>query len=337
MELKTASQVSKTLGISAQMLRYYERCGLMESLRKDDYAYRVYDFDNIKRLQQIVILRKLQIPIKQIAVILNSMDASAALEVFKENISAHENEITALETIKAALEILVDKIEQLADLRLNMNVLTDESMMELAQSLSLTQKNIKENVIMNELDRVSEAIKEKHARKLLIRYVNMRPMRVLSTYIKGTNRTDNFHKSEYTEKEWVKAYDQLLEKHKQATDEEFTEYYGEYFEGHSEAGHILTKRIPENCVNDSPYEDYFLGGFFIVETSTDNFAGYDPVALYEAMKEWLNQCDYLEIDDSTAGGDRDPVYGCVTNNIDGGMPGVGAMWDLFIPVKRKHL
>jgi len=66
MELQTVIQVSKTFGISAQMLRYYERNGLIQSSRKDDYAYRVYDEDAIKRLQQIVILRKLQIPVKQI-------------------------------------------------------------------------------------------------------------------------------------------------------------------------------------------------------------------------------------------------------------------------------
>jgi len=238
MELKTVNQVSRALGISAQMLRYYERCGLVESLRKEGYAYRVYDYDNIKRLQQIVILRKLQIPIKQIAIIMNSIDVSAALEIFKENIVAHENEITALETIKAALEILVGKIEQLADLRLNMNVLTDETMMELAQSLSLTQKNIKESVIMDELDRVSEAIKEKQVRELLIRYVNMRPMRVLSTYLKGTNRTENFHNGEGAEEEWKKTHARILEEHEKATGEKFTEYYGDYYEGHSDAGHI---------------------------------------------------------------------------------------------------
>ena len=76
MELQTVSHVSKTLGISAQMLRYYERSGLVKSLRKEDYAYRVYDNENIRRLQQIVILRKLQISMKEIKNILETQQGT---------------------------------------------------------------------------------------------------------------------------------------------------------------------------------------------------------------------------------------------------------------------
>ncbi|OGO91310.1 MAG: hypothetical protein A2Y17_05020 [Clostridiales bacterium GWF2_38_85] len=43
MELQTINQVSKEYGVSARMLRYYEKIGLIQSLRKEDYAYRVYD------------------------------------------------------------------------------------------------------------------------------------------------------------------------------------------------------------------------------------------------------------------------------------------------------
>jgi len=160
MDLQTVSQVSKTLGISAQMLRYYERSGLVKSLRKEDYAYRVYDDENVKRLQQIIILRKLQIPVKQIAIIFDTPNAATALKIFNENITAVQTEITALETIKSALEIFVTKIEELAAVRLNMNLLTDESVMKLAQSLSLIQKNVKENVSMDELSKASEKLEK---------------------------------------------------------------------------------------------------------------------------------------------------------------------------------
>jgi len=167
MELQTVSQVSKTFGISAQMLRYYERSGLITSLRKDDYAYRVYDYENIERIQQIIILRKLQIPVKQICVILNNPDAATAIDIFKSNISELQNEIAALETIKSALEIFVSKIEEIAAVRLNLNLLTDDSVVKLAKSLSLIQKNVKENKTMDELNRASETLdkaKEKFVR-----------------------------------------------------------------------------------------------------------------------------------------------------------------------------
>ena len=158
MELQTVSQVSKTFGISAQMLRYYERSGLLKSLRKDGYAYRVYDDENIRRLQQIIILRKLQIPVKQICVILNHPEVTTAIEIFKANIGELQTEITALETIKSALELFVTKIEELSAVRLNLNLLTDESVMKLAESLSLIQRNVKENKIMDELNRANEEL-----------------------------------------------------------------------------------------------------------------------------------------------------------------------------------
>ncbi|MCL2060190.1 MAG: effector binding domain-containing protein [Oscillospiraceae bacterium] len=156
MELQTVSQVSKTFGISAQMLRYYERSGLLKSLRKDNYAYRVYDDENIKRLQQIIILRKLQIPVKQICVVLANPDTATAIEIFKANISELQNEINALSTIKSALEVFVAKIEELAAVRLNLNLLNDESVIKLAESLSLIQKNVKEIKTMEELNKAND-------------------------------------------------------------------------------------------------------------------------------------------------------------------------------------
>jgi DNA-binding transcriptional MerR regulator len=85
METYTVRQVSLNFGISVRMLRYYEQVELLESGRVDDYAYRVYDSVALKRLQQIVILRKLQIPIKQIREILNNQDAVEEIEIFKRN------------------------------------------------------------------------------------------------------------------------------------------------------------------------------------------------------------------------------------------------------------
>ena len=52
--------------ITARTLRYYEDMGLLSSTRSDDYAYRMYDKNAISRLEQILILRKLNISIKDI-------------------------------------------------------------------------------------------------------------------------------------------------------------------------------------------------------------------------------------------------------------------------------
>ena len=72
MELQTISQVARSYGISARMIRYYEQVGLINSLRNEENSYRVYDDAALKRLRQIILLRKLQIPVKNITVILNN-------------------------------------------------------------------------------------------------------------------------------------------------------------------------------------------------------------------------------------------------------------------------
>lgn len=72
----TISTVSKELGITTRMLRYYEQIGLIDSFRKDDYAYRVYDETALKQLKQIIILCKLRIPVKQISDILKNQEHS---------------------------------------------------------------------------------------------------------------------------------------------------------------------------------------------------------------------------------------------------------------------
>ena len=57
MELITITQISKMFDISTRMLRYYEQIGLLKSLRKDDYTYRVYDAHSVIRLQQIIMIK----------------------------------------------------------------------------------------------------------------------------------------------------------------------------------------------------------------------------------------------------------------------------------------
>ena len=66
MDIQTISMVSKRFNISTRTLRYYEQIGLLQSIKKDGYAYRTYDECSLNRLEQIIILRKLRIALKQI-------------------------------------------------------------------------------------------------------------------------------------------------------------------------------------------------------------------------------------------------------------------------------
>ena len=180
MELKTISQVSLDHGVSRRMLCYYEEIGLIKSSRREDYAYRVYDADTIKRLQQIIILRKLQIPMKQIKDILKNQDAVAVIEIFKQNIGELDEEITALSTLRSILTRFVDELQEKVDVRLKLDLLTDKTMITLVDSLSFAKHKIKEKVSMDELNKVSETLNKLEDKDVRIVYIP--PMTVAASH-----------------------------------------------------------------------------------------------------------------------------------------------------------
>ena len=110
MELMTVSEVSNTFHISTRMLRYYEKIGLISSSRRADYAYRTYELTAIRRLQQIIILRKLHIPLKQIAIILDDSEGSLALQILQENMASLNEEMNALSTLRNILSAFVTRL-----------------------------------------------------------------------------------------------------------------------------------------------------------------------------------------------------------------------------------
>jgi DNA-binding transcriptional MerR regulator len=108
--MQTISEVSKLYGISTRTLRYYEQIGLITPAKRDDFAYRVYDGGTVTRLRQIIVLRKLRIPLKQIAVILTQADARVAIEAFERSIAEIDDEINALATIRSVTMVFIERL-----------------------------------------------------------------------------------------------------------------------------------------------------------------------------------------------------------------------------------
>lgn len=158
MELQTISQVSKVFNISTRTLRYYEQIGLLPSVKKDDYTYRTYDEASLLRLQQIVVLRKLRIPLKQISDILKNEDAIQALDVFRSNLSEVEDEITALSTIKSILNTLISHIHKSTSTKIKLNLLGDEAVLKIIDTLTVTKINFKEEKSMEDLNQASQSL-----------------------------------------------------------------------------------------------------------------------------------------------------------------------------------
>lgn len=85
----TISQVSRALSVPTRALRYYEEMGLIHSRRIEGYAYRVYDEDTVHRIEQILFLRSVRIPLRDIAVLLRYLQEKVSVsgsERWKESV-----------------------------------------------------------------------------------------------------------------------------------------------------------------------------------------------------------------------------------------------------------
>ena len=111
-ELIKIRDVSTKYDISARTLRYYEDMGLITSTRSDDYAYRLYDEAAVKRLEQILILRKLNISIKDIQRIFNTSGSEVVLEVLSKKVDAIDEEVSLLYELREIVLEFIHQIEQ---------------------------------------------------------------------------------------------------------------------------------------------------------------------------------------------------------------------------------
>lgn len=79
--MKTVHEVSKITGVSIRTLHYYDEIGLLIPAVTTDAGYRLYDDTDLERLQQIMLFRELEFPLKNIKAIVNggNFDRSKAL------------------------------------------------------------------------------------------------------------------------------------------------------------------------------------------------------------------------------------------------------------------
>lgn len=70
--MKTIKEVSKVSGVSVRTLQYYDKIGLLPPADYSESGYRLYSEENLKQLQQILLFRELDFPLKSIIDIVTS-------------------------------------------------------------------------------------------------------------------------------------------------------------------------------------------------------------------------------------------------------------------------
>ena len=94
--MRTVNEVSKLTGVSIRTLQYYDKIGLLKPAEYTESGYRLYDDAAMETLQQILLFRELEFPLKDIKTIItrSDFDKKKALE---QQISQTEEETSRLE------------------------------------------------------------------------------------------------------------------------------------------------------------------------------------------------------------------------------------------------
>ena len=96
--MKTVKEVSKITGISIRTLRYYDEIGLLKPARVTESGYRLYDKEELEKLQEILFYKELEIPLSDIKKIMANpeYDRQKALAVQKTLLERKRNRLNGI-------------------------------------------------------------------------------------------------------------------------------------------------------------------------------------------------------------------------------------------------
>lgn len=302
-------EVSLKYDISARTLRYYEDMGLIQSTRSDDYAYRLYDENALKRLKQILILRKLNISVKDIQRIFSSNNSEVVLEVLGKKVTDIDDEVALLHELK---EIVLDFIKQIneSDFQKDTDVKRlYEKAKEIEQQIANVDYSGKPSIVNRLFD-----VAEKLEKMPDIRIIKLSQVRMARS---GNNDLDGFNKwwSGVPEGQRLFPHDFMW----------FNTVLNSF-------EWLFT--IPDGLSDTNGYEVFnFPGGLYAVATAFTQ--GEEIGRVNTLIHKWVDESEYYEVstpeNDISIRYDMGHVIGqMILPNGEESYP-----MDLFIPVVNK--
>ena len=327
MESITISQISRMFSISTRTLRYYEQIGLLPSHRVDDYAYRMYDENSVSRLQQIILLRKLRIPLKEISRIFANPDTTAILEVFLQSVRELNDEITALTTIQLIISRFISELQSCAEMSLNTVLFSNEAVLNAINSLSLTKINFREEKSMNDLNRAHEEL----SKLKNVRIIRLPPFAVASYHYVGENPEEKVGDVVSKALKDIALYEIKPDARM------FGFNHPSPSEGSEHHGYEDRVTVPDDLDVPAPMvKKHFKGGMYAVHTITmPNFHEWSD------LSNWVENSDIYEADYAPEGSEI--MSGCLeehlnwvyNNHLDWPESLNESQLDLYLPVKLK--
>jgi len=104
-------EAAKEFGISNRTLRHWEDMGILKSTRTEN-DYRYYDDENMARINQIVLLRKLKMPIADIERIFIAGDFDVAVTALSNHLENLKQGTAVYQTLVAYMENLIRHIKE---------------------------------------------------------------------------------------------------------------------------------------------------------------------------------------------------------------------------------
>ena len=329
MENLTISQVSRMYDVTPRMLRHYEKLGLIKAGRRQDYAYRMYDEEAVRRLQQIIVLRKLRLSLKEIAILLGDTEQGESLRLLQGRLAELDDEIESLTLIRKLLKQLAGRLGECRRRQTQFDLLEDAELAEVARVLAFPKTNIKENASMEELNRAGEILD----RSLQVRILRLPPCTVASYHYIGENPDEAVG-------EVMTRFVQesgLYEKKPDARMYGFNHPNPGVLENGIH-GYEDWVTIPEDMEVKAPLEKKkFAGGLYAVMTIP-----FPEFQLWENLTRWVNespdfQPDYSELGEEIMGGCLEDhlnwVYAAHNGWKEDGLPG---QIDLMLPIKPRE-
>ena len=105
--MMTVHEVSKRTGVSIRTLQYYDSIGLLHPTAVTEAGYRLYDEAALLTLQQILLFRELEFPLKEIRTILTDPDFDRS--------RAMEQQLRLLKLRRERIDRIIDLIERQRD------------------------------------------------------------------------------------------------------------------------------------------------------------------------------------------------------------------------------
>lgn len=112
----TVNEVSRMTGVSIRTLQYYDKIGLLKPAGHTGAGYRLYDEKSLEMLQQILLFRELEFPLKEIKKIMENpfFDRDRALEQQIELLTLKKEHLENLIRLARGIKTTGEKIMDFA-------------------------------------------------------------------------------------------------------------------------------------------------------------------------------------------------------------------------------